>query len=78
MVSLPIWFVGLWIGGLVLSVVSRSLVLCVGMVMLSVCGGVWVIGIEDVSDIVRYGLMISFYGVAGFCVWEIIFKVKSL
>lgn len=78
MLALPVWFIGLWVGGLVLSILTRSLILCLGMAMLSICGGVWVVGIEGVSDIVRYGLMISFYGVAGFCVWQIIFKVRSL
>lgn len=78
MLALPIWFVGLWIGGLILSIFARSLILSVGMALLSICGGVWVVDIIDVSDIVRYGLMISFYGVAGFCVWQIIFRVKSL
>lgn len=78
MLALPIWFVGLWIGGLLLSILAKSLILSLGMALLSVCGGVWVVSIVGVSDIVRYGLMISFYGVASFCVWQIIFRVRGL
>lgn len=75
---LPIWFVVLWLGALVLSIFSRSLLLCLGLIVLSVLAGIGITETSELNEIVKYGLMAVFYGVAGFGVYQIIYKVRGL
>lgn len=78
LIGLPIWFVLLWVGGLLLAVVTRSLLLSVGMIMLSAMGTQYCVGIEGVSDVIRYGMVGMMVLVCGYFGLVIVFQVRSL
>ena len=72
------WFLALWLGVLVLAIVSRSLIMCVGLVIVSVMGGAIAVGMEDTSPTVMYFLVGMFYATAGFAGIQIVTKVRDL
>lgn len=76
--GLPIWFIALWLGAVVLAIFSRSLLLIVGLLFLSVIAGIWVQDLSNVSEIVRYSLMAGFYSMAGFAVFQLMYKVRTI
>ena len=77
-VGLSNWFLALWLGVLVLAVMSRSLVMCLALVIVSVMGGAMALGMENVSGTVMGLLAVMFYGTAGFAGLQVVTKVERI
>lgn len=74
----PWWFIVMWLGSLGLAIFTRSIILCILLVIVSICGGVMILEFNDINEIVRYGLMAGFYAGALVGLWELVYGVRSL
>ena len=72
------WFIVIWVGVLVIAVVSRSLLANIGLIMVSVAGAVLCQDIEGITETIRYYVIAAFLGVSLFGMLQIVFKVRQL
>ena len=75
--TLDLWFVLLFVGGLVAAVFTRSLLLNLAVVLVSVLG-INLARNLDASDTVVYGLIVMFVLVIVFCLMQLLRKVDKV
>jgi hypothetical protein len=77
-VALNGWYILLWVGLLIASIFSRSLIVNMALIFGCILGYSLALELADVNDVIRYGLVVMFLCVVGFAIFQIFYKVKRL
>ena len=72
------WFTLLFVGVLIAAVFSKSLILNLALIFVSVLGWVLAMELADVSDMIMYGLVVLFVSVMGFAVIQIGTRIERI
>ena len=76
--TIPIWYIALYIFGIAAAIMTRSLILCLGVVVLSVITAIMTYDVTGIHDAVKYGLITVWISIAAAMVHQLIFRVRRL
>ena len=77
-VSIPVWYLILLILAFVAAILSRSLILCIGVILMCVVAMAMMYEVDGISAFVRYGLVAVWLAMCGAMVFQIIFSVRRI
>lgn len=76
--TIPIWYIALFIFGIVGAILTRSLILCLGVIVLAIVAAIMTYDVTGIHDAVKYGLLIVWLAIAAAMVHQIIYRVRRL